>query len=790
MEVVRAEEPIMGRCAARLTVLLSALAMMASQDALATRVVADTTPSFLGQARFGSALVGSAPAGHGPSAVAFDPATDTIYVANGNNANGGSPGGNTVSVIDGRHCNAHGVSRCKGPWPTVTVGPNPTSLAVDTAHHTVYVTNSDDTVSVVDATHCNGQVVSGCGSVPRAVPVGSTPFGVVADRAHHTVYVGNFDDNTVSLIDSDTCNGRHPSHCPSTPPPTVAVADSPGDVDINVATHTAYVTTLTGLTAFDTNTCNAVVRTGCTDTGVFTLCTDCWGPFSAAVDPATNTIYEGDGDTSVAAIDANACSAGNLAGCATAPFATLTLPSPGFEHVLGVVVDEPLHSVYALFQKDDLAVVIDTRTCNGTHLSGCGAAPRTIHTGADPESIALDPQTHTLYVANQVDDTVSVIDEARCNAQIAVGCRKHATSAPVFGAGGIAVDQAVETAYVTSRSNTVAMIDTRRCSALRPDGCSAAAPTVTVGDGPEAIAVDEAMHTAYVANRGTDSHGSISVLDTRQCNARTPACSATATVHVPAGTPTAIAVNVQTHSIYLATATRTGSDLLLVFDGANCDAVTTTGCDQSPAAMTVGPANGCSYVAVAVNEVTNTIYATDTNTCTVPFLGDKVYVYDGAHCDAADVTACGSPVGTVTAGNNPYALALDQTSNMIYAPLLADGEHPGNVAIIDGSRCNGSNITGCGQAPPTVPAEFGSSAAAVDPTTHDVYVANIEDTSVSVLETRRCDRVPAKPCGHASTPLPVDDYPVALAVDPTAGTLYVTSPATGAVTVTRLNGRR
>ena len=35
--------------------------------------------------------------------------------------------GDTVSVIDTRHCNADDVSRCQGPWPTVTVGNRPSS---------------------------------------------------------------------------------------------------------------------------------------------------------------------------------------------------------------------------------------------------------------------------------------------------------------------------------------------------------------------------------------------------------------------------------------------------------------------------------------------------------------------------------------------------------------------------------------------------------------------------------------------------------------------------------------
>ena len=59
-----------------------------------------------GAAGLGRALVGSAPAGSSSSAVAVDADLHTAYVANGFNANGNSPGGNTVSVIDTRHCNA------------------------------------------------------------------------------------------------------------------------------------------------------------------------------------------------------------------------------------------------------------------------------------------------------------------------------------------------------------------------------------------------------------------------------------------------------------------------------------------------------------------------------------------------------------------------------------------------------------------------------------------------------------------------------------------------------------
>ena len=208
-----------------------------------------------GGSGLGSALVGSAPAGVGSSAVAFDAATETIYVANGNNANGPNAGGNTVSVIDGRRCNADDVHRCAGPWPTVTVGNEPSAITVDPATHTVYVTNIDDnTVSVIDGRTCNGRTSAGCGQAAATVPVGSMPIGIFADNSNHTVYVANFNnfnDGTVSMIDSATCNGIHPASCPTVPPPTVAVGDGPGDIDVNQQTHTAYVATLTGLTVFD-----------------------------------------------------------------------------------------------------------------------------------------------------------------------------------------------------------------------------------------------------------------------------------------------------------------------------------------------------------------------------------------------------------------------------------------------------------------------------------------------------------------------------------------------------------
>ena len=168
----------------------------------------------------GASLVGSTAVGPGPSAVAADPATHTIYVVSGNNPDGPSADGNTVSVIDARRCNARTVTRCAGPWPAITVDGVPSAVAVDPATHTVYVTTvADNSVAVVDGSSCNARVSSGCGQIPVKVAVGSGPLGIFADQRNHTVYVANFDDGTVSMIDSATCNGHTAAGCPAAAAP-------------------------------------------------------------------------------------------------------------------------------------------------------------------------------------------------------------------------------------------------------------------------------------------------------------------------------------------------------------------------------------------------------------------------------------------------------------------------------------------------------------------------------------------------------------------------------------------
>ena len=554
---------------------------------------------------------------------------------------------------------------------------------------------------------------------------------------------------------------------------------------MNQATHTVYVTTIgaqsaqNGWAVFNASTCNATVQSGCGAIGRITG--DPAGPNAGQVDPANDTLYTANYDNTISAFDLRHCDASDLAGCATLTPGTVTpFPQRGFEHDLWVAVDAPLHSVYVVYQKDDSLIVVDTNLCNGSHPAACAALrPPAIHTGADPESVVLDSQTQTLYTANEVDNDVSVIDASRCNAQTTSGCRHPAPDVAISGPGALAADPAVHTTYVTSGSNTVSMIDTSDCNAAHPSGCATTPPTVTVGSHPSAIAMDSQAHTVYVANAGTGSTGSVSVINAGTCNATDPAgCGTHATLHVPGGHPDGITVDAATSTIYVATLTSKGPNLVSVFNAATCNAASTAGCGQAPAVLKVGDSGGGpsnSALSLAVDQATNTVYATNVILNTVPFGGDSVYVINGATCDAANTTGCGQTPATIKAGFNPWGIAVDQATDTIYTANIADGEHPGTVSVINGATCNGTNHSGCGQTPAAAPAGFGSVSVAVDPATDAVYVANQQDTSVTVINGATCNGSNTSGCGQTPAKVAVGNYPSALAVDPAAGTVYITN---------------
>jgi DNA-binding beta-propeller fold protein YncE len=428
-------------------------------------------------------------------------------------------------------------------------------------------------------------------------------------------------------------------------------------------------------------------------------------------------------------------------------------------------------------------VVVDTNVCNGHHLSGCATLrPPTIHSGAFPQGVVLNSHTQTLYTANTVDNTISVIAASRHNARTTSGCRHPApavtvptTAVGIPGTGAPVTDHAVHTAYVPLGAQKVSMIDTRACNTHHLAGCARAPARATVGAFPAGFAADPGTHTVYVANVGSGTTGTVSVLNATTCNASDQAgCTNLPTLQVPGGNPDGVVADPKTGTIYVTTIPRTGPDLISVFNATTCNASDTNGCRQEPALLQVGhSAKGGSDLSVAVNDRTDTLYVTNVVYATQQ--AHTVYVFNGATCNGTDHTGCGQKPATVTVGDDPRGMAVDPATDTIYVANHAEGDFAGTVSVINGATCNGTDHTGCGQTTATTAAGFGVAGVAVDPGTHKVYVTNDEGTSVSVINGATCNGTDHTGCSQAPAEDAVGNYPNAVGVDTSVGTAYVSN---------------
>jgi DNA-binding beta-propeller fold protein YncE len=264
----------------------------------------------------------------------------------------------------------------------------------------------------------------------------------------------------------------------------------------------------------------------------------------------------------------------------------------------------------------------------------------------------------------------------------------------------------------------------------------------------------------------------VSLINDRTCNATTHAgCANVPEFAVPNGNPTAIAVNTATGTLYVAAAPPTGPSVIDVYDAATCNAPNPTGCSQRPAMVTAGPA-GRQIPGMAVNRLTNTVYATNVGSLSEGLAGDPLYVINGNRCDAATTTGCADPPAATTVGlpafkaigvpASPEGVAVNEATNTLYVADFENGEGYGAVSVVNGSTCNATTITGCtNQTAPTVAAGFGTFGVAIDSKANQIYATGIQDTSVSVINGATCNATPrpAAPRPQPKPPLATSPLP-------------------------------
>ena len=118
----------------------------------------------------------------------------------------------------------------------------------------------------------------------------------------------------------------------------------------------------------------------------------------------------------------------------------------------------------------------------------------------------MNDRTHTVYVANNADGdspgTVSVINAATCNATDTTGChRRFPTAATGNSPLLIVADARTGILYVTNFSSaSVTIMNTRRCNATTASGCRTASREQPVSSQPFGLAINPRTRTVYVAN--------------------------------------------------------------------------------------------------------------------------------------------------------------------------------------------------------------------------------------------------------------------------------------------------
>ena len=215
-----------------------------------------------------------------------------------------------------------------------------------------------------------------------------------------------------------------------------------------------------------------------------------------------------------------------------------------------------------------------------------------------------------------------------------------------------------------------------------------------------------------------------------------------------------------------------------MINGATCNAVERSGCNQSPATIQVG----VGPLGIAVNPTTNTVYVSqvgkDFFTSSTDF-GDTVSVINGASCDGTDMSGCSQSPAQVTVGPAPWGIAIDPATNSIFVANNDGGEGPASLSVIHGATCDGADMTGCSAAPSSITGVGRApNGIAFDASDDAVYTANYSNASVSIVSVSDPKASDGAPPREA-----VGSLPGNVAVDLTNHTAYVTNSQNGTLSI-------
>jgi YVTN family beta-propeller protein len=322
-----------------------------------------------------------------------------------------------------------------------------------------------------------------------------------------------------------------------------------------------------------------------------------------------------------------------------------------------------------------------------------GVAPKYIvdpivAVGKNPNDVAVDPQSHAIYVPNLDDDSISVIDGTT-----------YAVTTTITGINSpyrLALNSAKHRLYATTHTQngsrgTVAVVDTVANKVVA---------TIGVGVNPKGIAFDPDRGLIYVVNENLDPNppdqqyvyaanpGSVSVIDAATN-------SVTQTIGVGRG-PQYAALDTNARRLYISDESESS---IAVVDTTAGTVVANIGVGEAALGVTVDPDTHTLYVA---NLDGSSVSVVDTQTNTVR--------------------------RTLPVSQNPRVVAVDKVRKTIYVAHTATPDDP-NLTVsadaIDATTFGLVPVPGVGTEPSWVAVDVGNGA---------VFIADSREGKVYVVK--------------------------------------------------------
>lgn len=314
-----------------------------------------------------------------------------------------------------------------------------------------------------------------------------------------------------------------------------------------------------------------------------------------------------------------------LAGSGRSSYASTSIPVG--DSPWGIDVNAITNHIFVSNQYDGTVSVID----GATH-----TVISTVSVGSGPAGVGVNATTNRIYVANYNDDNVSVIDGATNTVlhTVAVGSDPN----------GVAVNPTTNRIYVANfTSNTVSVIDGSNDTVLT---------AVTVGSAPYFAEVNADTNRIYVSNTFGNT---VSVIDGANN-------TVAKTITVGSG-PHGIGVNSVTNRIYVA---NSSSDTISVIDGATDTVIDTIAAGDKPYDIDVRTATNRYYV---TNENHNTLWILNGSDNTV-----ITTLPTGTDPDGVAVNPATDFIYVANFGSDTVSVFSDRAPSILYATGDGDGD--------------------------------------------------------------------------------------------------------------------